>query len=117
MRHAPLACCVVLALAVAGCGEEEERQPATSPDDAVTSPVDPAPPAGTPPSRGACRRLGRRTVGAGLEAATQRAERRRCPLRVAVLDGESQALTEDFQPARINVRVDDGVVTGVEFMG
>jgi hypothetical protein len=36
---------------------------------------------------------------------------------VAVLDGESQALTEDFQPARINVRVEDGVVTGLEFMG
>jgi hypothetical protein len=116
MRRALIACCLTLALAATGCGEEE-REPAASPDDPVTSPADPAPPAGAPPSPSACRRLGRRIVGAELEAAAQRAERRRCTLRVAVLDGESQALTEDFQPARINVRVDDDVVTGVEFMG
>ena len=116
MRRALIACCLGLALAATGCGEDE-REPAASPDDPVTSPADPAPPAGTAPSPGACRRLGRRIVGAELEAAAQRAERRRCTLRVAVLDGESQALTEDFQPARINVKVDDGMVTGIEFMG
>jgi len=115
MRRALIACCLLLA--AAGCGEDGEREPAASPDDPVTSPADPSPPAGPPPSPTACRRLGRRIVGAELEAAAQRAERRSCTLRVAVLDGESQALTEDFQPARINVRVRDGVVTRLEFMG
>jgi hypothetical protein len=33
------------------------------------------------------------------------------------LDGEPQVLTEDFQPARINVRVRDNAVARVEFMG
>jgi len=114
MRRALIACC--LALATTGCGDEE-REPAASPDDPVSAPAEPGRPAATPPSPKGCRRLGRRIVGAPLEAAAERAGRRRCPLRVAVLDGESQALTEDFQPARINVRVKDGVVTRVEFMG
>lgn len=114
MRRAVIACC--LALAATGCGTEEQ-EPAASPDDPVSAPAEPAPPAATPPSPKACRRLGRRIVGQPLEAAGERADRRRCPLRVAVLDGKSQALTEDFQPARINVRVQDGVVTRVEFMG
>jgi hypothetical protein len=56
-------------------------------------------------------------VGDPVEAATARAERRGCTLRVAVLDGEPQVLTEDFQPARINVRVVGGLVSAVEFMG
>jgi hypothetical protein len=117
MRRALLACCLVLA--AGGCGEdaEEPAAPTRDPDQPITSPADPAPPAGEPVSPKVCRRLGRRIVGEQLEAATERAERRRCTLRVAVLDGESQVLTEDFQPARINVRVRDGVVTGVEFMG
>jgi hypothetical protein len=123
MRRALLACCFVLAscfvLAVAGCGDdtEEPAGPAGAPDEPVSSPADPAPPAGKSPSPKACRRLGRRIVGEPLEAATERAERRRCTLRVAVLDGEAQVLTEDFQPARINVRVRGGVITRLEFMG
>jgi hypothetical protein len=118
MRRALLACC--LALAAAGCGGdgEEPAAPTRDPDAPVSSsPADPAPPAGKSPSPKACRRLGRRIVGEPLEAATERAERRRCTLRVAVLDGEAQVLTEDFQPARINVRVRGGVVTRLEFMG
>ena len=114
MRRALIAVC--LALAATGCGDEQ-REPAASPDDPVSAPAEPAPPAATPPSPRACRRLGRRIVGEPVEGAAQRADRRRCTLRVAVLDGESQVLTEDFQPSRINVRVQDGVVTRVEFMG
>jgi hypothetical protein len=119
MRRALFACCLVLAATAAGCGadEEEPAAPAGDPDQPISSPADPAPPAGKPASPKACRRLGRRIVGEPLEAATARAERQRCTLRVAVLDSEDQMLTEDFQPARINVRVRDGVVTGLEFMG
>jgi hypothetical protein len=111
---------VVLAVAaLAGCGGDEERPAAPAgPDDPVSSgPVDPSAPAApaTPPK--ACKRLGRRLVGVALPAATARAERRGCALRVAVLDGEPQVLTEDYAPARINVRVRDDVVTRVEFMG
>ena len=88
------------------------------PDEPVSSgPIATDQPAAPVASERACTRLGRRLVGATVEAATARAERRGCPLRVAVLDGEPQALTEDFSPARINVRVRDGVITRVEFMG
>jgi hypothetical protein len=115
MRLFAIACC--LALVVAGCGGDEEEPAAPAPDQPVSSPADPAPPAGDPTPPGACRRLGRRLVGETLRDAQQSARRRGCTLRVAVIDGEPQALTEDFQPARINVRVRDGVVAGVEFMG
>ena len=111
---------VVLAVAaLAGCGDDAERPAAGSdPDTPVSSgelpPDQPAAPAG---SERVCTRLGRRLVGDRITAASARAERRGCALRVAVLDGEPQALTEDFSPARINVRVRDGIVTRVEFMG
>jgi hypothetical protein len=111
---------VVLVLAaVAGCGGDDEERPATAnPDDPVSSgPIDPDQPPAPAASERACTRLGQRLVGATLVDATARAERRGCPLRVAVLDGEPQALTEDFSPARINVRVAGGKVTRVEFMG
>jgi hypothetical protein len=115
MRLLAIACW--LALGAAGC-EDDSEQPAAPPgDQPVSSPADPAPPAGEPTPPKVCRRLGRRLVGDALDDAGARAERRGCTLRVAVLDGEPQALTEDFQPARINVRVRNGVVAGVEFMG
>jgi hypothetical protein len=119
MRLAPLACCLALALAAAGCGADDEQSAGAGvdPDQPISSPADPSPPAGEPTSPRKCRRLARGIVGDPLEQATERAERHRCTLRVAVLDGEGQVLTEDFQPARINVRVEDGVVPGLEFMG
>jgi len=110
---------VVLAVAaLAGCGEDEERPAAGGPDEPVSSgPIADGQPAAPAGSERACKRLGRRLAGTALTAAPARAERRGCPFRVAVLDGEPQALTEDFSPARINVRVRDGVVTRLEFMG
>jgi hypothetical protein len=106
------------AAALAGCGDDERPAAPADPDAAVSSePGASGPPAGPVGSPATCGRLGRRLVGTALSAASGRAERRGCPLRVAVLDGEPQALTEDYAPARINVRVRDGVVTRVEFMG
>jgi hypothetical protein len=117
MRWSVTACCVALAASGCGAGEEEATAPPADPDQPISSPADPAPPAGKPAPIKACRQLGRRIVGDRIDDATGRAERRGCPLRVAVLDGEGQILTDDFQQARINVRVHDGVVTDVEFMG
>ena len=114
------AAAVVLAVAaLAGCGDDAERPAASSDPDAPVSSGDLAPDQAAVPagSERVCTRLGRRLLGDRVAAATARAERRGCALRVAVLDGEPQALTEDFSPARINVRVRDGVVTRVEFMG
>lgn len=37
--------------------------------------------------------------------------------RVAMIDGERQALTDDLVEGRVNVSVTDGVVDGVEFSG
>jgi hypothetical protein len=116
VRSFLLACC--LALFVAGCGDDEEQPVADDPDQAVSSTPDPSPPpAGEPTPPAECKRLGRRLVGDPVEAAEARAERRGCVFRVAVIDGESQALTDDFQPGRINVRVVGGLVSAVEFMG
>jgi hypothetical protein len=105
------------AVALAGCGEDERRAATGSPDDPVSSAPDPAAPAAPAASPKTCKRLSRRLVGMGLPAAHKRAAQKRCAVRVAVQDGEPQALTEDFSPSRINVRVRRGVVTGVEFMG
>jgi hypothetical protein len=118
MRRAVLACCLMLTLAGCGGGAEQEASaPAADPEQPVSSPADPAAPSGKPTPTKACRSLGREIVGDPVDDATARAKRRACTLRVAVLDGQGQILTEDFQPARINVRVEGDVVTAVEFMG
>jgi hypothetical protein len=117
MRRALLACC--LTLTVAGCGADAEQSasPTPDPDQPVSSPADPAPPAGKPTLRSVCRRLGEHLVGGPVGDGMTSAELRGCVLRIAVLDGVRQALTADFDPSRINLRVEDGVVVHVEFMG
>jgi len=109
---------LVLALACVACGEEQQAAAPAGPDQSVSAPAgQDAAPASEPASPRYCRRLGRRLVGARLVAAEARAAQRGCTLRVAVRDGRALALTEDFQPGRINVRVRSGAVAGVEFMG
>jgi len=115
-----LVACLLLGLALAACGEEEEPAGTSSPDAPVSSADEPAAspaPAATPASGAACRRLAPRLVGEALAAAEAHATERGCSVRVALQDGRSLRLTEDYSPARINVRVEDGTITGVEFLG
>lgn len=56
-------------------------------------------------------------VGLPVDEAEQVADDEGFVFRIAVLDGEDQMLTMDFVPNRVNVAVDDGIVTGVEFVG
>jgi hypothetical protein len=119
---ARLACCLVLVLVptAAACGDDERASAPGDPDRPVSGPANAGGGDRTgvePASERTCRRLARRLAGTGLEAARARASARGCTLRVAVRDGRGLALTEDYRPGRINVRVRDGVVTGVEFMG
>ncbi len=116
---ARLACCLALALTIPACGDDERAAAPGGPDQPVSNAQ--APDTGAdgpgPASERACRRLGRRLVGVAAQDAAARAAARGCTLRVAVRDGRRLALTEDFQPARINVRVRGGLIAGVEFMG
>ena len=109
---------ILLTLAFAACGDDEQpASAAPDPDTPVSSgDVEPGTAPALPPAP-ACKRLGDRLVDAQLPAAEARAEERGCSLRIAEIDGEPQALTEDYSPGRINVRVRDGVVTAVAFMG
>jgi hypothetical protein len=109
---------ILLALALAACGDDERpASAAPDPDTPVSSgDVEPGAAPAIPPAP-ECKRLGQRLVEAELLAAEARAEEQGCALRIAEIDGEPQALTEDYSPGRINVRVRDGVVTAVAFMG
>ena len=116
--RALLACCLLLALTVAACGDDERAASPAGPDEPVaqTAPGGVAPALPVAGAR-SCRRAGRRLVGLDQASAMSLAERRGCTMRIAVQDGVHLALTEDYQPARINVRVRRGVVAGVVFMG
>jgi hypothetical protein len=108
-----LTCAIVVALGLAACGEADEPASTAGPDTPVQAPAKPAPPATTPAPKADCKRLSRRLVGRRWVEAELMARKRRCPLRTAIRDGRNLALTEDFSPSRINVRVDDGVVTEI----
>lgn len=56
-------------------------------------------------------------VGMTVDEATKVAEGAGWVLRVSTLDGEGQMLTEDYSETRVNVAVEAGVVTAVEFIG
>ena len=56
-------------------------------------------------------------VGLSVDEATQLAEANGWVLRVSTLDGEGQALTEDYSVSRMNVAVEAGLITAVEFIG
>ena len=56
-------------------------------------------------------------VGLTLEEATKVAEGAGWTVRVSTLDGEGQALTDDYLPLRVNVAVEAGVITGIDSIG
>ena len=52
-----------------------------------------------------------------VDEATKLVEANGWTLRVSTLDGEGQALTEDYSVSRMNVAVEAGVITAIEFIG
>lgn len=56
-------------------------------------------------------------VGLSVDEATKVAAEHGWTVRVVVLDGEPQIVTDDYSPDRINVGVADGVVTSIESRG
>jgi hypothetical protein len=56
-------------------------------------------------------------VGQSLEAFTKAATELGASVRVVQQDGKALAVTEDFQPRRVNVAVDKGRVTGLVSVG
>jgi hypothetical protein len=56
-------------------------------------------------------------IGDPIGDAEKAAARQGCQIRVAVIDGEPQALTEDFRPDRLNVAIEAGEVTEIISIG
>lgn len=56
-------------------------------------------------------------VGLSVDEATALVEANGWTLRVSTLDGEGQALTEDYSVSRVNVAVEAGVVMAIDFIG
>ena len=56
-------------------------------------------------------------VGLTLDEATKVAEGNGWTVRVSKLDGEDQMLTEDYSATRVDVVVEAGSVTAVDFIG
>ncbi len=94
---------LALGLGLAACGDDDDADdpPATAPaDDVELGEFDES-----------------LIVGLPVEEAEEVVEDEGWEFRIAVLDGEDQVLTMDFVPNRVNVAVDDGIVTGIEFIG
>lgn len=56
-------------------------------------------------------------IGLEVDAAQTEVTAQGREFRVAEIDGEAQVLTDDLVDGRVNVEVEDGVVTGVAFIG
>lgn len=97
--------------------------PDTTPvETVVTAPVDTAPvdttgPVETAPAEVDLTVASQALVGLTVDEATKVAEGNGWVLRVTTLDGESQASTADYRPERVNVSVEAGLVTSVDFGG
>lgn len=96
-----LALGLALGVGLSACGDDAPDEPvATDPDDPEVGEFDES-----------------LIVGLPVDEAEQVVEDEGWVMRVAVIDGEDQVLTMDFVTNRVNVAVEDGIVTGVEFVG
>ena len=68
-------------------------------------------------SQAAAEEVGKSIVGLPIEEATTVAEAAGFLVRVTTLDGVGQAMTDDFRTNRLNVAVENGVVTGIDNIG
>lgn len=104
---------VCLLTVVGGCGPDLGTTPATSP-----VATEPAAEKLWCPGEGGGRRFDTQAlVGDSLDAAEKRAAGYGCIIRVVERDGEAFPVTLDFSPSRINVVVEDDLVTGVRSIG
>ena len=65
----------------------------------------------------AAEEVGKSIVGLPIEQATTVAETAGFTVRVSTLDGATQAVTADLRTDRLNVSVENGVVTGIDSIG
>ena len=77
----------------------------------------PAKPVWCPDRGGAGSYDARRILGRKLSSARILARRERCTVRVVIRDGESLAVTKDYNRRRINVEVRRWIVVGLEDVG
>lgn len=131
-----LAAALAGALLLAACGSDDDAEVTSEP--IVTEPgtdaVDPDTPVSSPPDDGSGATDSEEPVDPGdmepidaadaevfvgltLADAEAEADKRGWSVRTARLDGEDLALTEDYSPTRVNVAVDDDVVTEILFIG
>jgi hypothetical protein len=102
---APTAAVLALGLVAAACGDDEESASTTA---ETVAPAD---------GEEALEFDESIVVGLSVEEAETAAEEAGFTVRIARQDGEDLALTMDFIPNRVNVEVEDGVVTGVVSVG
>jgi phosphoglycolate phosphatase-like HAD superfamily hydrolase len=139
-RHTAVALLVGAALALGACGDDDESttvtdattsQTSTDSDDVVSTTLDPDDADATPPELpmnddpSAVQCTGppeavfdaTAIVGDTVKDATAAASAKGCSVRVVVEDGKPLAATQDFRPDRVNVVVEDGVVTKIDSLG
>jgi hypothetical protein len=111
-RGATALCSLVAALALAACGSDDSGD--TDPP-ATTATADEAPI--SCPSHRQDAFDAQQVVGESVQGAERLAERHGCSVRVIERDGEPLAGTDDLVPSRINVVVENGLVTQVAGVG
>lgn len=105
-------CLCAIAYAVAGCGGGPPT-PVSGPADGTVEPA-----AKWCPEEAGDRGFATEgLIGLSLADAERLAEANRCSVRAVERDGEPLPATMDFNPARINVAVENDVVTEVKSLG